>query len=583
MSMKPPTSLALTDSNNQVMGCMHINYGVDFIAERFLRSTSVTWSDNVLEVMQHLGEAASFERVTAYKHHRPIAEPVRTGLRYEWVAEGLARRKYDSEANLLEMKEGRLTEWAQTLRKGEVVVVEAEVVGEHEGRFFGEGMKQAVLVPVFVDEQWWGFFGFEDGGSRGWNFDEVETLKAVATIYGSAIWRKRLEEELEQQKESVELQVHERTKQLEKARVDLEAAVRRVQDQRARLLASIQSLSVGFVMTDINGKIVLLNDAVKKIFAEQNRPLESIAVIDEILGEGSLLTDKIGACIETVEANRIDDVHYRDLYLDIWMTPITTVDDERRVIGVVLLLDDVTEAKVLQQSRDEFFAVASHELRTPLTAIRGNASMMLEYFPNEMKDERLREIAEDIYNSSKRLIDIVNEYLDVSRMEMDSVKVVLEKMDLVAACREVMDSISVTAREKGLEFELQLVDLERLMVWGDVRRVQQVLYNLIGNAIKYTDKGGVYVKVEDLGESGRVVVYDTGPGITHDKQDLLFQKFSRLGDRAYQSHVKDSTGMGLYIAKLIAEAMGAKVYLERSQPGVGSGFALELTRVKDEG
>ena len=118
----------------------------------------------------------------------------------------------------------------------------------------------------------------------------------------------------------------------------------------------------------------------------------------------------------------VSDIEYGDKFLKLFFAPIMMLHDSNEMIGYVILFEDVTEAKLLERTRDEFFAIASHELRTPLTAIRGNTELIQDFFAEEVKNKEVLSMIADIQNASTRLIALVNDFLDVSRIEQHKIK-----------------------------------------------------------------------------------------------------------------------------------------------------------------
>lgn len=558
-----------------------VDYGVDVVAKRFLRGNALTWEDSVSDVIAHVCQAASAVRLSIYKNIRPVTNPSQTALRYEWLQPEFFHTKGKLTGDRFKLADIDHS-WEELLRAGQPV----EVSTPGPDYMFLPDTKSALLVPVIADKQWWGFWLLELDRQEDWQVDQINTLNTIVTIFGAAIMRKRSEEALQQEKESVEAKVTERTKELKEKTRDLEHAQHELQkaaaktaEQRAQLNSSIQSLSIAFIITNEKKEVQLVNAAVNNILRTHEREWTTKKLAD-VLGTQVDLALHLDECLRSTVEVELNDIRFKDKYLDIHLAPIKLDDTSGKVIGVVILIRDVTETKIFQQARDEFFAVASHELRTPLTAIRGNAAMALEYFPEIRDNPKAKDLIGDIHTSSQRLIDIVNEYLDISRLETSGSELTTTPFELVSVVSKVMKELEATAREKHLDWELQLSGQERMYVIADPGRTQQVLFNLMGNAIKYTDEGGIYVKVEYYMDKARVIVYDTGRGISQDDQQKIFQKFKQAGDRKYEQGDANSTGMGLYIAKFIAEAMNGRVYIERSIPGVGSGFAFELPMAK---
>ncbi len=182
----------------------------------------------------------------------------------------------------------------------------------------------------------------------------------------------------------------------------------------------------------------------------------------------------------------------------------------------------------------------------------------------------------DIHSGSVRLIGLINDFLDVPRLEGGRIEFKKEKFDLSRLVQEVMDDLENTASKKGLYLRLEKIEGYLPNVLVDTERVRQVVINLLGNAIKYTKKGGVTIRIERGDGFVKAKVVDTGIGIPKENQKLLFQKFQQAGERVLARDVTRGTGLGLYIAKMLTEGMGGKIYLENSELGKGSTFVFEL-------
>jgi CheY-like chemotaxis protein/anti-sigma regulatory factor (Ser/Thr protein kinase) len=240
---------------------------------------------------------------------------------------------------------------------------------------------------------------------------------------------------------------------------------------------------------------------------------------------------------------------------------------------VVILIEDITEKEVLDRSRDEFFSIASHELRTPLTAIKGNTSMIMDFYAEALKDPELKSMVYDIHESSTRLIDIVNDFLDVSRLEQGKVSFTYEAVALEEIVEGVMYEMRAVLKEKKLSLEFNHKTLGNLpKIWTDKNRLKQILYNLVGNATKFTEKGSISIDVQPEKTHLRVRVIDTGRGISTENQKLLFHKFQQANTSLLTRDTTRGTGLGLYISKMMAEMMDGEMGLEKSEEGKGSVF-----------
>jgi len=377
----------------------------------------------------------------------------------------------------------------------------------------------------------------------------------------------------------IEKKVEERTRDLKKAKDKISEGWYQLQGEKARLTASINSLPLGFFIVTREHEIVYMNPTMQTILGKTNNKW-TFASLRKRFGESKIeLKSFCAHCRGQASAHGMDGVPFDSRILRIISVPIT-LPEKNEVLGSAILIEDVTEAKLLERSKDEFFAVASHELRTPLTAIRGNTSLIMEYFWKKIEDKEVREMLSDMHESSVRLIDIVNDFLDVSRLEQGKIEFKKEKIDISEIVHDSLVELKVKAEDKGLKVE-EFLPKERIPnALADKNRTTQIILNLLGNAINYTQKGGVKIKILKNGEFIKISISDTGVGITEKNKKLLFKKFQQAGERVLARDVTRGTGMGLYISKLLVEGMGGKIYLEESNAGKGSTFAFELPIAK---
>lgn len=341
----------------------------------------------------------------------------------------------------------------------------------------------------------------------------------------------------------------------------------RVREEQARFEASIQSLELGFIMTDSKGDILTVNRAAGSLLGPASLT-EGIKSVDKALSVN--LAEEMKKALTTGKPQGLSDVSFRDKYLRLFITPIVMSGE---AIGCVLLLQDITQEKVLQRSKEEFFSIASHELRTPLSAIRGNTAMIQSYFGDKVKNEDFNNMISDIHESSVRLIELVNDFLDASRLEQGKMTFDLEPFPIKDLVQEVVKEISAVAKA-GVSVEYKMK--ESPDVYADRNKVKQIIYNLLGNSLKFTDKGKVTISSKTENGLLCLEVSDTGKGIPKDKQIFLFHKFQQAGESLLTRDTTKGTGLGLYISKLLAERMGGEVGLARSEPGKGTTFFLAL-------
>ncbi|KND51635.1 MAG: two-component system, NarL family, sensor histidine kinase BarA [Parcubacteria bacterium C7867-001] len=387
-------------------------------------------------------------------------------------------------------------------------------------------------------------------------------------------------EEVKHGKERAEELVQVRTKELRQEKDKL-------QESNVLMDTMVGNLPVGIVLAEApSGKILVANTTAQKILGADLDPKKDGTIFSNFAAfkreDGSPYPDEerpfslaVSQCRLVAKNDiMIDRADGSRRLLSVVAAPISSSNG--KVTSVVDVIEDITEEKVMERSRDEFFAVASHELRTPLTAIRGNANMILDMYGKTIKDKDMAEMLKDINMSSERLISIVNDFLEVSRLEQGRFEIHAQDIDVTTTIDKVTRDMKGLADEKGLKLEYKAPEKQLPKVHADPARVEQVLVNLVGNAAKFSKKGSIHIEAEE--EKGAVVirVTDSGTGITEHNQALLFHKFQQAGEQMLARDITQGTGLGLYISKLIMSAMGGTIGLEKSEIGKGSTFFFTL-------
>jgi signal transduction histidine kinase len=230
----------------------------------------------------------------------------------------------------------------------------------------------------------------------------------------------------------------------------------------------------------------------------------------------------------------------------------------------------------VEHLEDEFLSIASHELRTPLTAIKGNTSLIKQYFWDQIPGGELRGIINDIDDASDKMLSLVNNFLDTLRLEQKLIKFKSESFDLV----ELAKTIAVSYQNNNLKREVEIVVKEPNTPLGKVAADKEWTRKLLGyildNAIKYTDRGTVTIYFTQEVQSVIVQVSDTGRGIALQAQKSLFKKFAQTNENILTRETVQGTGLGLYLAKLVAGQMKGDVHLESSELGRGSTFSISI-------
>ena len=264
-------------------------------------------------------------------------------------------------------------------------------------------------------------------------------------------------------------------------------------------------------------------------------------------------------------------------------------DYEKDIIGSIvnvvslafdksLTYEALQEANEKLQSLDklktEFLSLASHQLRSPLTAIKGYTSMLLEGSFGEV-NEKQKEAIDRVFQSSNHLTKVVEDLLNVSKIEAGGMKYEMAPFDIEKAAKDLSTDLSITAQKKGLTLNFVTDNKAPYTMNGDMEKIRQVILNIIDNAIKYTQKGGITVNLsKDTTKNFiRLAITDTGMGISHEEKEKLFQKFSR-GEGGKTN--TGGSGLGLYLAKQIAEAHGGHIAIDSPGVGLGSTFSIDF-------
>ena len=281
--------------------------------------------------------------------------------------------------------------------------------------------------------------------------------------------------------------------------------------------------------------------------------------------------------------------HYESLWQRKDGTPLA-VDCVAKVVAGdpalgVLILSAVREAQGRQrmeqqlrdatQAKDRFLASMSHELRTPLNAIIGFAGTLLMRLPGPLTAEQERQLR-TVQASARQLLALINDLLDLTKIASGKVELNMEALECHALIAELLPVFQPQAHQKGLQFDFRAPD-DDINVHGDRRAMQQILVNLLANAIKYTHRGTVRIELDTADVNGRacatVSVCDTGVGIAPDHQRMLSQAFSRIGEEPGLQY--EGTGLGLHLSQRLAHLLHGQISFE-SRQGAGSVFTLAV-------
>ncbi|MDD5004902.1 MAG: ATP-binding protein [Candidatus Omnitrophica bacterium] len=349
---------------------------------------------------------------------------------------------------------------------------------------------------------------------------------------------------------------------------EIKDKIEKINSERAKLDLVLSSMFEGVIVTDDKEKIILMNPSLRKIFfvdtnPEGKKPLEVIRntavgeMVDRILkGKQHLATEEITVNIPEEKILRVNGV------------PIMR---NNRLEGAILVFHDITQLRRLEQIRQDFVANVSHELRTPISSIKGYAETLLE---GALKDkDNAKEFISIIYQDSNRLANLINDLLDLSKIESGKMKMSLVSLDTVSVIKRAVTVIENQARAKSIALKINLAQgLPKIK--ADETRFSQVMINLLDNAIKYSSEGGsATISAKVVGDALQIDISDTGIGISEKDIPRIFERFYRV-DKA-RSRELGGTGLGLSIVKHIVSAHGGQVWV-KSELGLGSTFSFTI-------
>jgi two-component system, OmpR family, phosphate regulon sensor histidine kinase PhoR len=345
---------------------------------------------------------------------------------------------------------------------------------------------------------------------------------------------------------------------------DLERTLSTLGDERDRSQAILESLSDAVLAIDADLALTALNGAALKLLGLGSAPLGA-RLIDVI---------RVPVVLEIVNKAKAGETAHAEL---VWTGPprrmlLATATPQRARGQCVLVLRDVTELRRLESMRRDFVANVSHELRTPVSIISANVETLVA---GALEDRpRAQEFLNAVQRNADRLSRLVNDLLDLSRIEAGSYEIEREPMTAEGAVSAVFDLLETRAHARGLTLNVDVED--DLTFIGDERSLEQVLINLVDNAIKYTPSGGqIGVEIKHDGAEALIEIWDTGPGVPESHRARLFERFYRVDPG--RSRDMGGTGLGLSIVKHLVESMRGAVGM-RAREGGGSVFWVRLPR-----
>ncbi|CAA7617589.1 PAS domain S-box protein [Magnetospirillum sp. SS-4] len=366
-----------------------------------------------------------------------------------------------------------------------------------------------------------------------------------------------------------------------------QAEIERLAQRNASILESVDD---GILGIDLNGRASFVNRAAARLLGYDPAELVGQEILPLMAPDLDSARTLYRVLLRLEDPVRDDGASFRRR--DGSILPVeyiaSPVMEQGRQVGVVLGFRDITQRRLVERqlreakeaaeagnrAKSEFLATMSHEIRTPMNGVIGMTGLLLD---TDLNDEQ-RHFAETIRDSGESLLTVINDILDFSKMEAGKLDLDYTEFELVPLVESVVDILAPRAHAKGIEIASLIDPRLRMLVRSDPGRLRQVLMNLGGNAVKFTETGGVSIEVGIVGEASspvmaRFEVRDTGIGIATEAQERLFAMFSQVDASTARRY--GGTGLGLAISKRLAELMGGSVGVE-SEPGRGSRFWIDL-------
>ncbi|MFZ5946139.1 MAG: ATP-binding protein [Bacillota bacterium] len=332
--------------------------------------------------------------------------------------------------------------------------------------------------------------------------------------------------------------------------------------EKEKLENIIASMSDGVITLDPHGNIILINKPAENLLDKCIQLTESNNLFDCLtMSDFKLIFDEV----RKEKKMQKKDIELSGKIISTRMTPL--FDGEKdRIIGVVGILQDVTKDRELEQMRRDFIANVSHELRTPLSLMQGYSEALLDGVAEDaVKKEKIISI---IHQETLRLKRMVDELLDLSRLQTGHFNLNKQNLNVEDMLKTIEEKYKPAVLNAGLDFGIN-IQRNLPQVKADYDRLQQILINLVENALKHTDEGQIVISAFQEEEQVCIEVSDTGVGIAKDDLNLIWERFYKV-DKS-RNRAKGGTGLGLSIVQNIVKAHGGKVWV-RSEESRGSTF-----------
>ncbi len=377
--------------------------------------------------------------------------------------------------------------------------------------------------------------------------------------------------------------VREKNKEAQDRLRDLNVVNKELTEDKAIYQSILNSIAEGLVVVDNNARITLINEPGATLLGLNPREVIGKKYYDLVVTKDKNNIDipienrplhkslTEGKQFITSILDGYQYVHSSGSLLQVAITA-SPVKIDLKIIGAVSTFRDVTEEISLDRSKSEIISIASHQLRTPLTAIKWLTDQLISPFPKLTSLKQRRKLRQ-IHDSNDRMISLVNDLLNVSRIDLGKLTIHAEIFNLSSVITDVISDLSTQIKTKKLKVTKE-IDTKLHTIYTDPRHIQVAIQNIISNAVKYSyNKKPIKISAKTANSVVEIKVVDKGCGIPKTQQDNVFDKLFRADNARVMA--SDGSGLGLYVAKAMVEQLGGRIWFE-SEENKGSTFYISI-------